>query len=177
MANWMKQAQKNAAHALKPGERFVAAQQFSRFAVAAGGGAAAAGGGLIGAAAGHVIDKRREKREAKRQEEVQETTGVPEAAVAWPGSSALVAYTGTRLLFFGMKALAKPGDLFLEIPREDLARIDRLDVEGSLSAGRVKTLQARFVLRNGTAVSVHAPYRGVNAKRVDEFLNAVEGVA
>ena len=177
MANWMKQVNKSASHALEPGEMFVAAQQFNSSAVMGGGeGTAHAIGGAIGGAAARVVDQRRAKREELRQADVAEASGVPEAEVAWPGSSTIVALTDRRVLFFGMKGLAKAGDVFLEIPLGDLIRIDRVDVEGSFKAGNVKTMQARFVRRDGTAVSVHAPYMGVNRKRVDAFLDSFGGL-
>ena len=54
-------------------------------------------------------------------------------------------------------------------------------IGGMVTAGSLErtdgTLQVRFVRKDGTAISVHAPYMGVNAKRVDEFLNAVGGIA
>jgi hypothetical protein len=177
MANWMKQVTKGGSGILEPGETFVAAQQFNRSSVMGGGqGTATAVGGLIGGATARIVDKRREKREEARQAEVAETSRVPEADVAWPGASAIIALTDRRVLFFGMKGLAGAGDVFLEIPREQLVRIDRVDVEGSLSAGRVKTLGLRFVRSDGTAVSAHAPYLGVNKKRVDAFLGAFGGL-
>ena len=178
MANWMKQINKSASHVLEPGEEFLAAQQLSRSSVVATGeGTGFALGSVIGGAAAHITDKRRAKREDERQQEVAETTGVPEADVEWPGSEALVAYTGRRLLFFGMKGLAKAGEVFLEIPRDRLARVDRVDVEGNLSAGRVKTMQVRFVRTDGTAVSGHAPNMGVTAKRLKAFLDTIDGAA
>lgn len=178
MANWMKQVNKSASHVLEPGEEFIAAQALSRSSVLDGGAeAAGAVGSLVGAAAGLIVEKRRDKREDERMREVEETTGVREADVEWPSSSALVAFTGRRLLFFGMKGLAKAGDLFLEIPRDELARVDRIDVKGNLAAGRVKTLQVRFVRRDGTAVSGHAPNMGVNGKRLRAFLDAIDGIA
>ena len=177
MANWMKQVNKSAAHVLEPGETFVAAQQFNSSSVMGGGsGTAGAVGGLIGEAAAHVVDKRRARKEEARQQEVAEQSGVPEADVTWPGEYSILALTDRRLVFFGMKGLAKAGDVFLEIPRDDLVRIDRIDIEGDLKAGRVKTLQARFVRGDGTAVSVHAPYMGMNKKRVDAFLDAFGGL-
>ncbi|MGH2712237.1 MAG: hypothetical protein ACRDH9_13680 [Actinomycetota bacterium] len=177
MANWMKQVNKSGAHALEPGESFVAAQQFQSSSVFGGSqGAAGAIGGILGEAAAHVVEKRRAKREEERQQEVADSTGVPEADIAWPGESSILALTDRRLLFFGMKGLAKAGDIFLEIPRKDLVRIDRIEIEGDLKAGRVKTLQPRFVRSDGTAVSVHAPYLGVNKKRVDAFLDSFGGL-
>lgn len=176
MANWMKQVTKSGSHVLQSGESFLAAQQFNSSSVmGSGAGTAGAVGGILGEAVAGVVDKRLEKREQQRQGEVEVVSGVPEADVAWPGESSLVALTDRRLLFFGMRGLAKAGDVFLEIPREDLVRIDRIDVERDLTAGRVKTLQARFVRRDGTAVSVHGPNLGVNARRLKAFLDAVDG--
>jgi hypothetical protein len=175
MANWMKQVTKGASHVLEPGESFVAAQQFNKSSVLGGGeGTARAVGGMIGAAAAAVVDKRREKREEERQRDVAESTGVPEADVSWPGPYSIVALTDRRLLFFGMKGLAGAGDVFHQIPRDGLVRVDRIDVEGSMTAGRIKTLEVRFVQSDGTAISAHAPYMGVNRKRVDRFLSAVD---
>ncbi|MGH2691987.1 MAG: hypothetical protein ACRDHM_05745 [Actinomycetota bacterium] len=178
MANWMKQVTKSASHVLEPGESFLAAQQFNSSSVMGDSqGTAGAIGGILGEAAAMVVDKRRAKREEERQRDVAEESGVQEADVAWPGESSLVALTDRRLLFFGMRGLAKAGDLFLEIPREDLVHVDRIDVEGDLKAGRVKTLQARFVRRDNTAVSVHGPNLGVNARRLKAFLDAVDEAA
>ncbi len=179
MANWMKQVRSGASHVLQPGESFLGSQQFTRSSVlgaGAGTGAAVAAGGIVGGVAGAIVEKRREKREEARLEEVEQTSGVPEADVAWPGPAAIVAATERRLLFFGMRGMAGAGEVFLEIPREDLVRVDRVNVEGSLTAGRIDTLQVRFVRRDGTAVSVHAPYKWLNKRRVDAFLAAVEGL-
>ncbi len=176
MANWMKQVRKGASHVLQPGESFLAAQQLNRSSVLGEGeGSARAVGGAIAGSAARVIDERRARREEDRQREVAESAGVPESDVEWPDPYAIVAITERRLLFFGMKGLAGAGEVFLEIPREDLVRVDRVDVEGSMAAGRIKTLQIRFVRRDGTAVSGHAPYMGLNKRRVDAFLEAVDG--
>lgn len=177
MANWMKQVTKGGSRVLQPGESFLAAQQFNSSSVMGDSqGAAGAIGGILGEAAAHVVDKRRANREEERQKEVAQGSGVPEADVSWPGESTIVAVTDRRLIFFGMRGLAGAGDVFLEIPREELVRVDRIDVEGNLKAGRVKTLQARFVRKDGTAVSVHGPNLGVNGRRLQAFLGAVDGV-
>ena len=178
MANWLKQVKKGASHVLESGESFLAAQQLNRSSVLGEGeGTARAVGGAIAGSAARVIDERRAGREEDRQREVAEAAGVPEADVEWPGPYAIVAVTERRLLFFGMKGLAGAGDLFLEIPHGDLLRVDRIDVEGSMTAGRIKTLQVRFVRRDGTAVSGHAPYMGLNKRRVDTFLTALDTAA
>lgn len=178
MANWTKKAHRAAAPILEPGEQVVAGANvtYRQFAVSDGGftGGLVAGG-VVGAAAGRVWDQHLEGKRAAEEAGRPKTffEELPPRQVSFPETGALGVATDCRLILFELSAMGKPGDLFFEIPLNEISAVYERDIQQKLSRGMPQSRQVLMVFDDQTTLSLFSLSSGLSRKWIEAFTGAL----
>jgi hypothetical protein len=158
---------KHGADLLHPGEAVLGAIQLMPPTGVSWLSAGGATGGLLGAAAGAVIDYAKGRKDENRRTEHD----APAQAIKFPANAvAAVAVTDRRLAFFTLtEGRALPKELFLEIPYDELAGLQRQHEK--------KRVGLRFALKDGRVFDASTMVGWPNKKNAEQFFEAFEGRA
>lgn len=164
MIDFAQRIAKHGSDLLHPGEAVLGAIQLmppTGISWLAAGGAT---GGLLGAVVGAVVDSAKDRKDEKRHTESEEP---PQAAKFPANAVAAVAVTDRRLAFLTLtEGRAVPKELFLEIPYDELAGVQRQDEK--------KRVGLRFVLKDGRVFDASTLVAWPNKKNAEQFFEALE---